>query len=152
RQVCSFLVLSLVVVAVAACGLGSSSGHPDPRQVASATEPAVPVGDRSPLILSPDSPFALTPAVQTAFVRRWPLVLRQGGAYAVFPFETKQFERAGLTLALTNHIQNPGDGVVHYVDPRIVNLEAYYFGKYRCNHSPDPCPISTADQQAFLAA
>jgi hypothetical protein len=148
----SLLVLSFAVVAVVGCGIGGSSSHTDAPEAASINAPAVPVGNRSPLILSRHSPFALTRAVQKAMVRRWPLVLRQGGAYAVFPSQTKQFERTGLRLALTNHIQRPGDGVIHYVDPRIVNLEAYYFGKYRCNHSPDPCPISTADQQAFLAA
>jgi hypothetical protein len=82
----------------------------------------------------------------------WPLVEHRGGAYAAFASDLPLFEQTGLTLDLTNHISDPSDGVVRYIDPRAVNLEWQYFGKYRCNFQPAACPVSQTDEQNFLTA
>jgi hypothetical protein len=99
---------------------------------------------------SPATALAGVPALTAA--DPWPLVEHQGGAYAAYQSDLPLFEQTGLTLDLTNHISDPGDGVVRYIDPRAVNLEWLYFGKYRCNFQPAPCPVSQADEQNFLTA
>jgi hypothetical protein len=82
----------------------------------------------------------------------WPLIAHQGGAYAAFQADLPAFEQSGLTLDITNKITNPGDGVVRYIDPRAVNLEWLYFGKYHCYATRNPCAVSDADKQAFFNA
>jgi len=143
------LAAVLIVAALAGCGAAVPRLRSGTADAGGASALG---GRRSPLILSRRSPLFFSRRVQRAFVRRWPLVLHQGGAYAVFPPERRLFEQTGLTLALTNHIERPGDGRTRYIDPRVANLEERFFGHYQCHSSTAPCPVDSADEQAFLAA
>lgn len=148
RRLAGAIVAALAVLALAGCGSGAghdqTEGHVSGRLHV--------LAHRGGRIAVAWARIAAATGVSVASPDRWPLIQHQGGAFAVRFGETAAFERTGLTLDITNQISDPGDGRVRYLDARAGNLEERYFGRYRCNFTPTPCPVAHADEQAFLAA